>query len=89
MKQYNYKCVVAKNGTKIYYKRVHNKWKRIGNKVGMKAEKGKKKYEITTNLGKRRIQAPSCPPHDDEYVGVASNGLDLYECSKCGQKTYV
>ena len=45
MRQFNYKCVVAKNDTKMYYKRVHNKWKRISNKVGMKAEKGKKKYK--------------------------------------------
>ena len=44
MRQFNYKCVVAKNGTKMYYKRVANKWKRISNKTGMKAEKGKKKY---------------------------------------------
>ena len=44
MKQYNYKCVVAKNGTKMYYKRVHNKWKRISNTCGIKVEKGKKKY---------------------------------------------
>ena len=28
----------------MYYKRVNKKWKRISNKVGMKAEKGKRKY---------------------------------------------
>ena len=44
MRQFNYKCVVAKNGTKMYYKRVNSKWKRISNKVGQKAEKGKRKY---------------------------------------------
>ena len=47
MKQFNYKCVVAKNGTKMYYKRVKNKWKRISNSLGMKAEKGKRKYMMT------------------------------------------
>ena len=40
---YNYKCIVSKNG-KRYYKNVRGKWKRISNAVGMKAEKGKKKY---------------------------------------------
>ena len=45
MRQYNYKCIVTKNGMKMYYKRVSGKWKRISNKVGMKAEKGKRKYE--------------------------------------------
>ena len=39
MKQFNYKCVVSKNGNKMYYKRVNNKWKRISNKTGMKAER--------------------------------------------------
>ena len=43
MKQFSYKCVVNKNGTKMYYKRVNKKWKRISNKIGQKAEK-KKKY---------------------------------------------
>ena len=42
---YNYKCIVSKNG-KRYYKNVRGKWKRISNAVGMKAEKGKKKYGI-------------------------------------------
>ena len=46
MKQYNYKCNIAKNGRKIYYKRVNGNWKRISNNVGMKAEKGKRKYMI-------------------------------------------
>ena len=41
---YNYKCIVSKNGTKMYYKKTNNKWKRISNKLGMKAEKGKRKY---------------------------------------------
>ena len=49
MKQFSYKCVVTKNGTKMYYKRVANKWQRISNKVGMKAEKGKKKYKENKN----------------------------------------
>ena len=49
MKQFKHKCVVTKNGTKMYYKRVDNKWKRISNKLGQKAEKGKKKYKINKN----------------------------------------
>ena len=52
MKQFNYKCV-AKNGNKMYYKKTKGKWKRITNKVGMKAEKGKRKYKmkmVTNNL---------------------------------------
>ena len=53
MKQFNYKCVVSKNGTKMYYKRVNKKWKRISNKVGMKAEKGKKKYRQTIKKSDR------------------------------------
>ena len=44
MRQFNYKCVVAKNGSKMYYKRVNKKWQRISNKVGKNAEKGKRKY---------------------------------------------
>ena len=44
MTNYNYKCVVARNGNKQYYKSVGGKWKRISNKSGMKAEKGKRKY---------------------------------------------
>ena len=44
MREFTYKCVVAKNGSKMYYKRVKNKWKRISNSLGMKAEKGKRKY---------------------------------------------
>ena len=46
MRQFNYKCTVSKNGTKMYYKRVNKKWQRISNKVGMKAEKGKRKYSV-------------------------------------------
>ena len=44
MKQFNYKCIVSKNGNKTYYKQVNKKWKKISNKIGQKAEKGKKKY---------------------------------------------
>ena len=47
MTNYNYKCVVAKNDGKRYYKNVSGKWKRISNKSGEKAEKGKKKYKFT------------------------------------------
>ena len=49
MKGYNYKCVVSNKGSKRYYKRVggkNGKWKRVSNAVGMKAEKGKKKYGV-------------------------------------------
>ena len=40
-----YKCIVSKNG-KRYYKNVSGKWKRITNKVGEKAEKGKNRYRM-------------------------------------------
>ena len=46
--KYNYKCIVSKNGNKMYYKRVGSKWKRVSNAVGMKAEKGKRKYRMDT-----------------------------------------
>ena len=46
MKGYNYKCVVSNKGSKRYYKSVGGKWKRVSNAVGMKAEKGKRKYGI-------------------------------------------
>ena len=46
MKNYNYKCIVAKNGTKKYYKKISKKWKRISNSLGKKAEKGKKTYNF-------------------------------------------
>ena len=32
---YNYKCVVSKNGEKMYYKNVKGKWKRISNIMGL------------------------------------------------------
>ena len=44
MRQFNYKCTVAKNDTKMYYRKVGGKWKRISNMMGKNAEKGKKKY---------------------------------------------
>ena len=44
MEKYNYKCVVSNKGSKRYYKSVGGKWKRVSNAVGMKAEKGKRKY---------------------------------------------
>jgi hypothetical protein len=44
--KYNYKCVMAKNGNKMYYKNVNNKWKRISNKIGEKAATGKKMYRM-------------------------------------------
>ena len=45
MRQFNYKCLVSKNGSKKYYQRVGGKWKRITNKMGMKAQKGKRVYK--------------------------------------------
>ena len=51
--KYNYKCVASKNG-KRYYKNVGGKWKRITNKAGEKAEKGKKKYRMKENAEERR-----------------------------------
>ena len=47
MRQFNYKCTVAKNGSKMYYRKVAGKWKRISNTLGMKTEKGKRKYMLT------------------------------------------
>jgi GNAT superfamily N-acetyltransferase len=44
MRKFNYKCVVSKNG-KRYYKRVNNRWVRIKNNIGMKAEKNKRVYK--------------------------------------------
>ena len=49
--KYNYKCIMSKNGGKMYYKNVRNKWKRISNKVGEKAEKGKRKYRMEKEIG--------------------------------------
>ena len=45
MKNYNYKCVVNSKGSKRYYKNGNGKWKRISNKLGMKAEKGRGSME--------------------------------------------
>ena len=50
MKGYNYKCIVSKNGTKTYYKRDKSKkgkmsWKKMNQKSGKNAEKGKRKYK--------------------------------------------
>ena len=57
MKQFNYKCIVTKNGVKMYYKRVSGKngmkWKRITNNVGKSAEKGKRKYNPNGEEEKR------------------------------------
>ena len=49
--KYNYKCVMSKNGNKMYYKNVRNKWKRITNKVGEKAATGKKMYRMEEEIG--------------------------------------
>ena len=57
MANYNYKCVVAKNGGKRYYKNVSGKWKRISNKSGEKAEKGKKKYGMGVRSDAEREEA--------------------------------
>lgn len=43
--KYNYKCVLS-NGNKRYYKNVNGKWKRITNKVGAKAQRGKRTYRM-------------------------------------------
>ena len=48
--KYNYKCVVAKNDSKMYYKRISGKWKRITNKAGEKVEKGRKKYRMYSGV---------------------------------------
>ena len=46
MRHFNHKCTVAKNGNKMYYQKVGGKWKRISNKMGMKAQKGKRLYKM-------------------------------------------
>ena len=43
--KYNYKCVLS-NGNKRYYKNINGKWKRITNKVGAKAQRGKRTYRM-------------------------------------------
>ena len=58
MKQYNYKCIVAKNSTKMYYKRVGGKWKRVSNAIGMKAEKGKRKYSDNGSDNRGGLDGP-------------------------------
>ena len=50
MKQFKYKCTIAENGTKTYYKRVNKKWGKISNSIGMKAEKGKTKYRANCSV---------------------------------------
>ena len=67
MKQYNYKCVVTKNGVKMYYKRVRGNWKRISNKVGMKAEKGKRKYKLECNVDTACPISYPCKTDDGWY----------------------
>ena len=49
MKQFNYKCTVAKNGMKMYYQKAGGKWKRVSNNVGKNAEKGKRRYNLFKN----------------------------------------
>ena len=77
MRQYNYKCVVNKNGIKMYYKRINNKWKRISNKIGMKAEKGKKKYRQSC-IEEKNI----CTNTDFPCIVKISDFTDNWKCCK-------
>ena len=75
MKNYNYKCVISKNGNKMFYKSVGSKWKRISNKLGEKAEKGKMKYRVASSSGQ------SNPPTgfgdlDMDSMGIIAGHLD-------------
>ena len=50
MRDFKYKCTVAKNGTKMYYQKVGGKWKRISNNLGKNVEKGKRKYMMDNSF---------------------------------------
>ena len=67
MKRYNYKCVTTKNGNKMYYKQVKGNWKRISNKDGEKAERGKRTYRIDWSWKKSKI-APVSPEQFQQAV---------------------
>jgi hypothetical protein len=67
--KYNYKCVMAKNGNKMYYKNVRNKWKRISNKIGEKAQKGKRKYRMDED---NFLDTPE--PKIEDYVNPENFG---------------
>jgi hypothetical protein len=64
--KYNYKCIISKNGMKMYYKNVNNKWKRISNKMGEKAQKGKKIYRMKSRPKKLTIQTDFSPTGIDK-----------------------
>ena len=74
---YNYKCVVAKNGSKRYYKNVSGKWKRISNKSGEKAEKGKKKYGMGAKSDAEREEEALRLAIEDSLGEVGED--ELYE----------
>ena len=63
MNNFDYKCTVAKNGIKMYYKKVGNNYKRITNKLGKKIEiqkysmnKGKSKEKSSNQKIQELIQ---------------------------------
>ena len=64
MRQFNYKCIVSKNGSKMYYKKVGGKWKRISNKLGKNLEKGKNKYQMTNKEREDKIFVNEIKPKD-------------------------
>ena len=78
---YNYKCIVSKNG-KRYYKNVRGKWKRISNAVGMKAEKGKKKYgmPVKTRSGTERDPCPVC--YSKKFITLDCGHSICADCGK-------
>ena len=99
MRKFNYKCVVTKNGTKMYYKKTKGKWKRISNAVGMKAEKGRRKYRtICDEKNECRkshpcfdyIQGMCCKKvgHDNNAHINTSECILPRQCPVCGP-TYV
>ena len=88
--KYNYKCVVAKNG-KRYYKNVKGKWKRITNKVGEKAEKGKRKYRVENPTGQEQVPStstgynPNAPGDSSPDSPLRTTSTDAPE-NKCNKK---
>lgn len=69
--KYNYKCVVSKNG-KRYYKNTNGKWKRITNKIGENAQKGKKKYKMDTPPPKRSSRLRGEPATNIATLSILS-----------------
>ena len=91
MKQFNYKCVVNKNGNKVYYKRVQNKWKRISNKTGQKAEKREKKYktpQFENNLIKKKFRHSNNQDYILYFIKLKKGAEEFNKEIKISPKNY-